>query len=199
MRTSIGLRAAVLVVGILGASCTTQGQRSAIVISAVTGLDYTPATPTKPAGCLCAQAGASASELDFIRAGSSGVAPCLQVENRMPNNANPPIRVNTNDFQIEELHLAYENAGGPPAALPAGEIVVGSNGLVPAATKTAVPVVLVPISIGTTLPAGSAVRVRAYFTGRLLDHSKIKSSEYEYIVLGCGGAACSTQCMNSPL
>jgi hypothetical protein len=200
MRTSIGLRAAALLVGIFGgASCMTQGQRSSIVITAVTGLDYTPAAGTKPATCTCPTASGTVSELDFLRAGSSGLAPCLQVENRMPNNANLPIRVNTNDFQMEELHLTYENVGGTPAPLPTGEIVIATNGIVPAASKQTVPVVLVPASVGAALPAGSAVRVRAYLKGVLFDHSKIKSSEYEYIVIGCAaGSTCSTNCMNAP-
>jgi hypothetical protein len=197
MRTSIDLPAAALVVGLLGASCMTQGQRSSIVITAVTGLDYTAASATKAATCSCPTASGSVSESDFLRAGGSGLAPCLQVENRMPNNANLPIRTNTNDFQIEELHLTYENVGGPPAPLPTGEIVTAANGIVPAASKQTVPVVLVPASIGAGLPAGSAVRVRAYLKGVLFDHSKIKSSEYEYIVIGCGGA-CPQQCLNAP-
>ena len=198
MRTSIGPRVAALVVGILaGASCMTQGQRSSIVITAVTGLTYTAAAGTTPASCSCPTG--SVNELDFLRAGSSGLAPCLQVENRMPNNANLPIRVNTNDFQMEELHLTYENVGGTPAPLPTGEIVIATNGIVPAASKQTVPVVLVPASIGAGLPAGSAVRVRAYLKGVLFDHSKIKSSEYEYIVVGCAaGSTCSTNCMNAP-
>src|ERR1700738_1193125 len=195
MRTSIGLRAAALVVGLLAVSCLTKPQQSSIVISAVSIPKFTAATATDPALCACSSSG---GESDFLTAGTSGLAPCVLVENRMPNNANPPVRVNTTDFQVEELHLTYENAGGPPAALPAGEIVVGANGLVPAAGKVSFPAVLVPQYIGATLPLRSAIRVRAYFTGRLLDHSKIKSSEYEYIVIGCGGAPCSTNCTNAP-
>jgi hypothetical protein len=137
-------------------------------------------------------------EIDFLRVGSAGLAPCVQVENRLPNNANGNIRVNTNDFQIQKLHLSYENVGGPAAALPVGEIVVASNGIVPAASKTNFPAILVPASVGAALLPGSAVRVRAYFEGVLLDHSKIKSSEYEYIVIGCSTGACSTNCTNAP-
>ncbi len=148
---------------------------------------------------MCPTPSSTISEISFLAAGSSGLAPCVQVENRLANNANLPVRLNTNDFQIEELHLTYENVGGPPAALPAGEIVVASNGIVPAGGKITLPVVLVPGNVGATLPPQSAVRVHAYFRGRLLDHSLVKSSEYEYIVVGCAaGSTCSTQCMNSP-
>jgi hypothetical protein len=197
MRTSIGLRLAALAVGLLGASCMTKGQTSSLVITAVVGETYTaPVAPATVGTCSCPTASGTVSELDFLPAGSTGLAPCLQVENRMPNNANGSIRLNTNDFQIEELHLTYENVGGPPAALPAGEIVVPSNGVVPAGAKVTVPAVLVPASVGAILPARSAVRVHAYFRGRLLDHSLVKSSEYEYIVIGCGGS-CPQQCMSA--
>jgi len=47
MRTSIGLRLTVLVVGLLGASCMTKGQTSTLVITSVVGLTYT--APVAPA------------------------------------------------------------------------------------------------------------------------------------------------------
>jgi hypothetical protein len=194
----MGLRLTALAVGLLGASCMTKGQTSSLVITAVLGQTYAaPVAPATVGTCSCpTPSGGAGGELDFLSAGSTGLAPCLQIENRMPNNANSTVRLNTNDFQIEELHLTYENVGGPPAALPAGEIVVPSNGIVPAGAKVTVPAVLVPASVGATLPARSAVRVHAYFRGRLLDHSLVKSSEYEYIVIGCGGS-CAAQCMSA--
>jgi hypothetical protein len=198
MRTSIGLPAAALVVGLLGASCMTQGQRSSIVITAVATPTFTPAAGTAPASCQCPTASSTLSESEFLPVGGSGLAPCLAVDNRLPKNDSLPIRLNTNDFQIAELHISYENVGGTPAPLPAGEIVVAVNGLVPAQSKATVPAVLVPASIGALIPPRSAVRVRAYFKGKLLDHSTIKSSEYEYIVIGCSTGTCSTNCMNAP-
>jgi hypothetical protein len=191
MRTSIVLRASALVVGLLGASCSTHGQRSDIVVSAVLAPAFTPAAGTTPASCACPAPGANESE--FLSAGGAGLAVCLQVENRLANNAGN-LRVNTNDFLIDELHLSYENAGGPAASLPAGEIVVASNGLLAAGGKMTIPVVLVPASVGAAIPARSAVRVHAYFRGHLLDTSRVRSSEYEYLVIGCGASCAAANC-----
>src|ERR1700737_4582365 len=99
MRTSIGLRTAALVVGILAASCSVKGQRSDIVVSAVLSVTATAAVPPATAPtCNCpTPSGTSGGEANFLKVGRDGLVPCFQVENRLTSNAVTGIRLNTND------------------------------------------------------------------------------------------------------
>lgn len=199
MRISNARRPLVLAFALLGASCAAKNQHGDIIMGDVLVPTYTPPAGTVPAVCTCPTPSASGGgETVFLAAGAAGLEPCITVFNHLPNNANGTSRLNTNDFMIQEIHLTYQQVAGTAFSLPAGEVVLPASGLIPSNAIASVPAVLVPAAIGATFPAGAGVRVRAYFRGKLEDNSMVNSSEYDYTVIGCGGA-CSTNCMNSAL
>jgi hypothetical protein len=168
--------------GLALSSCTVKGGRGDFVVSAVAMAKYTPPAPPVLGSCACPTP--PATETDNILY-STFLSPCIQVENRLANNGDGKIRLNTNDLIIDQIQISYESTTSVPLNAPPQTI--GVAGFVPAAGKVTLGATLVPTTL--VLPTGQAVRIRFYFDGHLLDGTKVKTAEYEYIAIHSPGAA----------
>jgi hypothetical protein len=170
------------------ASCTTQDERSDLVLTNVLVATSTPATATAAATCSCPVPGGTSSGTTFSFFVSFFQA-CLVVENRLPNNAGN-LRLNTNDLILETVRIQYSSADTSTVNVP--DQITPISGTVKVAGALSVGAVLVPQSIAAQLPAGGMVRVHVYVEGRLLDGSKVKTSAFDYLVQRTTGtpAAC---------
>jgi hypothetical protein len=163
-------------------SCTVKSGRGDIALTGVVLSKYTAASPPAQPTASCACPTPPASETDYVRY-STYFVPCLQVENRMPNNGDGKIRLNTNDFVVDDVQVTYESTSSTVLNIPTQIIAVA--GYVPAAGKTTVPATIVPSAVNLPL---EPVRLRMFLEGHLLDGTKIKTSEYEYIAIHTPGA-----------
>jgi hypothetical protein len=181
MRTSQPAAITLLTCAVLAlalSSCTTKGERSDMVLTAVVLAKFTQDPAPAPAGqgtCACPAPGAlETGDVAF----STYFSPCVQLENRLPNNGDGKTRLNTNDLIIENLQVYYESTTSTPLTVPPQTIA--TTGFVPAGGKLTLGAFLVPATVA--LPTGP-VRVHFYLDGRLLDGSKVRTSEYEYIAI----------------
>lgn len=180
------------------AACTVKGQQSNLVISAALKINASDAGTVTTCSCPAPATSGSISTgaVNGALVGYDGYEPCLQIENRLPANGVTGIRLNSNDFQAEEEHLTFEQVTGTPVALP-GETILPATVYIPTGSVVTAGVPLVPTSVGRALPAGATARVHVYLKGHLLDNSSVRTSEFEFLVYGCGGS-CPQACMTSP-
>jgi hypothetical protein len=187
MRTSQSAAIALLTCAALAfSSCTTKGERSDMVLSAVALAIVTPATATAPLTCVCPVPGSAIETADVSF--STVFRPCLLVDNRLANNGDGKTRLNTNDLIVDDVQVSYESTTSTPLNVPTQ--IIATSGFVPASGKVTLPVFLVPATVA--LPS-QAVRLHFFLDGHLLDGSKVKTAEYEYIAIKAPGTA-SDQC-----
>ncbi len=176
--------------GLLAAACTTSSERSDLVATKVV---EPTAVNGGTSGTVTCELNASTAELVFGSV-DPAVAPSyllgLVVENRLLSNANiAGGRLNSNDFQVEQIRASYEFPD--PAFQPAGlgEHVVPANGLIKVGASGVVGAQLFPPDvIGLLKGAGSGtIRIKVRAEGRFVDGSAAKSSQYEYVVRSCSG------------
>ena len=159
------------------AACGTNNQNGDLIASAVLVI---PPAATAGAPCVCPIGGivTAVPETDFFNF-TTRFQPCVNIINQLPINGNLTSRVNTNVFVIEDVRLNYEATDGSTLHIP--ETVTGANGTVQSIAAASIPALLVPDAVAAAIPNGTTIRILMVFEGRLLDGSKVKTNQYEYI------------------
>jgi hypothetical protein len=199
LTTSLHSRVAISAAALLAVlGCSTNGERSDIIVTALVRPTISSGA-TGGAACVL-----SASTLEDIfgtvdPAVAATYTMGLVVANELPNNANAVIgRLNSNDFQIEQVRIGYSSPDGSIKASLA-EQVVPANGLVLTGTSNAVGTVVFPPAIITALKGSSGtIRVSVRAEGHLLDGAAAKSSTYEYAIQVCAGCGATTPACTAP-
>lgn len=186
----MNIRNGIALLGLLAGACSTNNQRSDLVITKVVEADGTSGA------CVFDSA---TDELTFstLNPTSNVGEIAAVVENRLsdPTSLNPLLRTNTALFQPHQVVVNYEvlprTAGAAaPYAIPRQIVAAGGVVVQPAGTGT----VGAPLFLPGVLPAAAAtgdfIRTTFHVEGRLVDGSKVQTNDREYLFRIC--TTCTT-------
>jgi hypothetical protein len=192
----MNIRNGIVLLGLLAGACTTNNQRSDLVIIRVV-----EAKDDGSGACLFDSA---AAELTFstLNPTTNVGEIAAVVENRLtdPSSSNALLRTNSAQFQPHQVVVSYEvlprTAGAaPPYAIPrqvvaAGGVVVQTGGF---------GTVGAPLFLPGVLPAGAAtgdfIRTTFHVEGGLADGSTVQTNDREYLFRVCTTCATTNPCL----
>jgi len=184
----MNIRNGIALLGLLAGACSTNGQRSDLVITKV----VEAAADTTTSSCTFDP---SAEELTFSTLNPASnlgeVAAVVQNNLSDPSQINPLLRTNSAQFQPHQFVARYEvlprtpGAAAPYAIAPqivaAGGVIVQTGGQ----GTIAAPLFLPGVLPATGPATGDFIRVTFKVEGTLGDGSKVSTTEREYLFRIC--------------
>ena len=180
----MNVRNGIALLGLLAGACTTNGQRSDLVI-----LKVVEATADATAGTCTFDSSTEELAFSSLNPTSNIGEVAAVVDNRLrdPTELNSVLRTNTAYFQPHQFVATYEVLPRTPGAAPpyainpqivaAGGVVVQTGG-----TGTVAAPLFLPGVLPATGPAtGDFIRVTFHVEGRLGDGSKVSTNAREYL------------------
>jgi hypothetical protein len=192
----MNIRNGIALLGLLAAACSTNNQRSDLVITKVI-----EATDTGT-GCVFST---TADELVFstLNPTTNVGEIAAVVENRLsdPSSFNPLLRTNSAQFQPHQVVVDYEvlprTAGAPPPYGPIPRQIVAAGGVVVPTGGSGT--VGAPLFLPGVLPAGAAtgdiIRTTFHVEGKLADGSTVRTNDREYLFRICTTCATTNACL----
>jgi len=192
----MNVRNGIALLGLLAAACSTNNQRSDLVITKVI-----EATNN---GTACVF-DTSSAELVFstLNPTTNVGEVAAVVENRLsdPSSINPLLRTNSALFEPHQVVVDYEvlprTAGAPPPYGPIPRQIVAAGGVVvPTGGEGTV---AAPLFLPGVLPAAAAtndiIRVSFHVEGKLADGSTVRTTEREYLFKVCTTCTTTNACL----
>lgn len=179
----MNVRNGIALLGLLAGACSTNGQRSDLVVTKVV-----EATFDATAGTCTFDAAAQELAFSSLNPTSNIGEVAAVVNNRLidPSGVNPTLRTNTAYFQPHQVVVGYEVLPRTPGAAPPYTInpqIVAAGGVVVDTGGTGT--VAAPLFLPGVLPAGAAtgdfIRVTFHVEGTLGDGSKVSTNNREYL------------------
>jgi len=185
-------RWSILLVALLGVSCTTQNKNSALVVSKlVLGTATTDPGPPPVTSCAYDPGSVEFSFAQINPAANNGGTMGVVVVNGLLDTStlNPELRTNSATFHPHQAVADYEVIGGTILT----QQIIPVSGTVPTGASG---VVLVPFfsPIPATMLSG-IIRVSFWIEGVLDDGSQVRTSQREYIFVTCSTAGCNSPCL----
>jgi hypothetical protein len=192
----MNVRNGIALLGLLTAACSTNNQRSDLVITKV--------IEATDDGTGCAF-DATSDELVFstLNPTSNLGEVAAVVENRLldPSSTNPLLRTNSALFEPHQVVVDYEvlprTAGAPPPYGPIPRQIVAAGGVV--VPTGGLGTVAAPLFLPGVLPAAAAtndiIRVIFHVEGKLADGSTVRTNEREYLFKICTTCATTNACL----
>jgi len=190
------IRHFILILALLGASCSAKNERSDLVITSVIPPTATATGTGATATVTCAFNTATPEftpSLPFNPAENAGFVAGVVSNNLINNSTLSSLRLDTNTFQPEQAVITYQYIGAGGATPPGQPIVSPTGGVaVPSGSTGTVGFNIFNGLDTTALPAGAFVRTIFHLEGKLLDGQYVHTSEREYLFQVCRVAGCGT-------